>query len=89
MLTLNKCRSGSKSKVTTSGKFNIPQDLKGIMAANTQKDGADPLRITISKFDKKHWHEPSPEDDNLAPGTPISHQVRPVERMLSRCCRLV
>lgn len=70
-------RSGNKPKTTTSGKFNIPQDMRDVMVANSQKYPAeDPLRITISKYDKKHWHQPAPEDE-LAPGTPTDTQVRP------------
>ena len=53
------CRSAGKSNT-----FKMPTDLAQIHSASQKGSTADPLRITVSKYDKSQQHQPPPEDDN-------------------------
>lgn len=55
-------RSSGKSNT-----FNMAKDIAQVRSATREGDVSDPLRITVSKFDKSQQHQPPAEDDNTYP----------------------
>ena len=73
-------RSSGKSNT-----FNMAKDIAQVRSATREGDTSDPLRITVSKFDKTQQHQPPPEDDTTYP-SPDNRYLQVLQRpYLWRC----